>query len=63
MPLIKKKKVRKIRSAPKIGLNAVPFDKGFYSTLNYFHLDVDRKEIMEVLKNYIKNNYTKKIFY
>ena len=59
MPLIKKKKVRKIRSAPKIGLNAVPFDKGFYSTLNYFHLDVDRKEIMEVLKNYIKNNYTK----
>ena len=59
MPLPKKKKIRKVRSAPKIGLNAVPFDKGFNTTLNYFHMDVDRKEIMEVLKNYIKNNYTK----
>ena len=59
MKNLKKKKIRKVRSAPKIGLNAVPFANGFSSTLNYFHMDVDRKEIMEVLKNYIKNNYTK----
>jgi len=60
MPLIKKKiKKRKIRSAPRVGLNAVPFDQGFDATLNYFHLEIDRNDIAAVLKTYIKNNFTK----
>ena len=52
-------KKKKIRSAPKIGLNAVPFEKGFNYTLNYFHLEIDRKEYGGILKTYIKNNYNK----
>ena len=48
-----------IRRAPKTGLNAVPFDKGLSRTLDYFHADVDRKDFMDVLKTYVKNNYTK----
>ena len=59
MPLIKKKKNKKVRSLPKVGLNSVPFTSGFDATLYYFHIDVDRKEVMSVLKTYIKNNYTK----
>ncbi len=58
MALIKRKK-KKIRSAPRVGLNAVPFDKGFDYTLNYFHLEIDRNDVMAVLKTYIKNNFTK----
>ena len=52
-------KKKKIRSAPKTGLNAVPFEKGFNYTLNYFHLEIDRKEYGGILKTYIKNNYNK----
>ena len=37
MAIRKKKTIRKI---PKTGLNAVPFDKGFQSTLHYFKYKV-----------------------
>ena len=50
----KKKIVRKI---PKTGLNAVPFDKGFQSTLHYFQYNVEKKQISDIIKTYIKNNY------
>ena len=50
----KKKIVRKI---PKTGLNAVPFDKGFQSTLHYFQYNVEKKQVSDIIKTYIKNNY------
>ena len=52
----KKKIVRKI---PKTGLNAVPFDKGFQSTLHYFQYNIEKKEVGDIVKTYIKNNYSK----
>ena len=54
---MKKKKI--IRKIPKTGLNAVPFDKGFQSTLQYFQYNVEKKEIGDIVKTYIKNNYNK----
>jgi len=56
MALNKKKRARAI---PRTGLNAVPFDKGLRSTLDYFHMDVDRKIVSEVVKTWIKNTYSK----
>ena len=54
MAIRKKKTIRKI---PKTGLNAVPFDKGFQSTLHYFQYNVEKKQISDIIKTYIKNNY------
>ena len=54
---IKKKKI--IRKIPKTGLNAVPFDKGFQNTLQYFQYNVEKKEIGDIVKTYIKNNHNK----
>ena len=54
---IKRKKI--IRKIPKTGLNAVPFDKGFQSTLHYFQYNVEKKQVGDIVKTYIKNNYSK----
>ena len=54
---IRKKKI--IRKIPKTGLNAVPFKNGFYNTLQYFQHDVEKKQIGDVVKTYIKNNFSK----
>tara|TARA_B100000508_G_scaffold116383_1_gene95753 strand:- start:1025 stop:2170 length:1146 start_codon:yes stop_codon:yes gene_type:complete len=54
---IKRKKI--IRKIPKTGLNAVPFDKGFQSTLHYFQYNIEKKEVGDIVKTYIKNNYSK----
>ena len=57
--MAKRKMKAKFRK-PKTGLNAVPFDKGLRPTLDYFHSEVDRKEIAGVVKNWVKNNYDSK---
>ena len=54
---IKKKKI--IRKIPKTGLNAVPFKNGFQSTLQYFQYDVEKKQVGDIVKTYVKNNYSK----
>ena len=54
---VRKKKI--IRRIPKTGLNAVPFDKGFQSTLQYFQYNVEKKQVSDIIKTYIKNNYSK----
>ncbi len=56
MPIKKKKTFRKI---VKTGLNAVPFDKGFQNTLQYFQYNVEKKQVGDIVKTYIKNNYSK----
>ena len=45
---IKRKKI--IRKIPKTGLNAVPFDKGFQSTLHYFQYNIEKKEVGDIVK-------------
>ena len=54
---MKKKKI--IRKIPKTGLNAVPFKNGFQSTLQYFQYDVEKKQVGDIVKTYVKNNYSK----
>ena len=41
--VVRKKKV--IRKIPKTGLNAVPFQNGFQSTLHYFQYDIEKKQV------------------
>lgn len=58
MPALKRKKVR----APirrKTGLAAVPIDKGWESIKYYFHYEVDSKQVAEVIKAYVKKNWSK----
>ena len=55
--VVRKKKV--IRKIPKTGLNAVPFQNGFQSTLHYFQYDIEKKQVGDIVKTYIKNNYNK----
>ena len=47
------------RKIPKTGLNGVPFDKGFFNTLQYFQYQIEKRDIGEIVKTYIKNNYKK----
>jgi len=54
-----KRKQKKVRARGKSGLSAVPIDKGFESALYYFHQNVDRKDLINQLKTYVKNNMDK----
>ena len=59
MPLVKRKKA-KVRARARTGLSGVPIEKGFTSVLSYFHIEVDRKDLINTMKNYIKKNVDKK---
>ena len=52
----KKKKTRvKIRS----GLDLIPVDKGHIAVLDYFQFHISRKDIIEQIKKFVKNNFSK----
>lgn len=53
----KRKKVPRARA--RVGLAGAPLDKGYKSLQQYFHLEVEKKNLSEQLKTYIKKNYTK----
>ena len=55
---VRKKKII-TRRIPKIGLNGVPFEKGFRDTMSYFQYQVEKKDVGDIVKTYIKNNYKK----
>lgn len=59
MAVAKKKKV--IPRRPKTGLGAVPFEnpRGWEAIKYYFHYELDKKDIVKCLKNYVKANYSK----
>ena len=57
MPM-KKRKVTK-ESRRRIGINAIPLNKGWVSCQSYFHGEMERKDLSSILKNYIKKNYKK----
>lgn len=58
MPMVKRKKA-KVRARARTGLSGVPIDKGFTAVLAYFHLEVDRKDLISTMKTYIKQNVDK----
>ena len=56
---LKGKKTRKknARAKARTGLAGVPVDKGFNAVRDYFHLQVDRKDCIQQVKTWIKNNF------
>jgi len=53
-----KRKKKTIRLA-KSGIGAVPFAKGFEFVVRYFHSDVDKKDISDLTRGFVKKNYSK----
>ena len=58
MPMVKRKKA-KVRARARTGLSGVPIEKGFSAVLSYFHIEVDRKDLISAMKSYIKKNVDK----
>ena len=60
MMAINKRKPKKVlpRRA-KTGIGAIPTNKGYEYTKNYFHYEVDNKDLVSVFKAYLKANHTK----
>ena len=58
MPMVKRKKA-KVRARGRTGLSGVPIEKGFTAVLSYFHIEVDRKDLISTMKSYIKKNVDK----
>lgn len=59
MPMVKRKKA-KVRARARTGLAGAPIDKGFDAVKYYFHIEVDRKDLINTLKSYIKANVDSK---
>ena len=56
---LRKKKVVAIKRRPKTGVAAVPIDKGFDYCKDYFRSDLDRKEAVKLMKEYVKKHCSK----
>jgi len=54
-----KRKQKTVRAKAKTGLSGVPIDKGFAVALDYFHMNVDRKDLINIMKSYVKKNMDK----
>lgn len=59
MPMVKRKK-KTIRSRARTGLSGAPIEKGWEAVKYYFHMEVDRKDLVSTFKTYIKANVDKK---
>ena len=43
----------------KTGIKGIPLDRGFNAVDYYFHYDLEKKDIVKLAKEYVKNNYSK----
>ncbi len=50
---------KKFKSRPRTGLAAVDPQKGFTHVQSAFHMDIDKKTLSSICKEYIKKQYTK----
>lgn len=50
---------KKVVRRPRSGFGLIPVDKGFNYVKDYFHIDVDKKDLSSALKSYVKKNYAK----
>ena len=60
MAMKKKKTKRTTARIAKSGIGAVPFAKGFEYVVRYFHENVDKKDISDLTRSFVKKNYSKK---
>jgi len=58
MALVKRKR-KKAPVRRRTGIAAAPFDRGIDAVHSYFHYEIDRKDLVSVLKSYIKSNQSK----
>jgi len=59
MALPKSTRKKKIRMRARTGISAAPLDRGYDAYKSYVHMEVDKKDSAEVMKRYIKANYSK----
>lgn len=59
MAIPKRTRKKTVRARARSGLAAAPIDKGFDAVKYYFHLDIDKKDMVSVMKTYIKNHFKK----
>lgn len=43
----------------KTGIKGIPLDRGFRAVDYYIHYDLEKKDLVKLAKEYIKNNYSK----
>lgn len=53
------KRKKKVKARQKFGLAAAPIDGSFMEFKLYVHRELDTKEYVEIIKNYIKREYSK----
>ena len=56
---MRKKKAVVVKRRPKTGVAAAPIDKGFMYCKDYFHIDLDSKDGVKLMKEYVKKNCSK----
>jgi len=56
---MRKKKAVVVKRRPKTGVAAAPIDKGFMYCKDYFYIDLDRKDAVNLIKEYVKKNCSK----
>lgn len=59
MAAIKKRRTKPVRVRRKTGLAAVPIDRGWDVIKHYFHYEIDGKQLSEIMKTYIRTNFSK----
>ena len=50
---------KKFKARPRTGLAAVDPTKGFTHVLSIFHMDIDKKALASICKEYVKKSYKK----
>ena len=58
LPKARKKKKTVARKV-STGIKGAPLNKGYRVLANYFHLDVDSKESLATVKNFVRKNFSK----
>src|SRR5210317_786302 len=60
MAIPKSTKKKTVRATRRVGVNAAPIDKGFDEVQYYFQNQVEKKQALDQIKTYVKNNFNKK---
>ena len=59
MAIPKRTRKKTVRARARTGLAAAPIEKGFDAVKDYFHMEIDRKDVASQIKTYIKSNFNK----
>lgn len=60
MALPRSRKKKTVRASRRVGVNAAPIDKGLDAVQYYFQTEVSRKDAIDQVKTFVKNNFNKK---